>query len=228
MQPHVEDSPGGEALLFNFATIPAKDRSKLLLSTVVPRPIAWIVSLDRNNRLNAAPFSFFNVFAADPPVVGIGIGSHGTGHPRDTRVNIQDTGEFIVNLVSEEMVHAMNITAITFKHGVNELSKAGLETRPSAFVKPPRIAGSPVAMECSVTKIVDLSPQTGLVLGRVLAMHIRKDIVIDTAKHYVDTPQMHLIGRMHSDFYARTSSLLQVERISERKRHVYKEQLALR
>src|SRR5580658_10562512 len=113
-------------MLFDFATIPARERYKLLVSTIVPRPIAWIVSQDLHGQLNAAPFSFFNAFAGDPPVVGIGIGSHDPGRPKDTRRNIRETGQFVVNLVSEENAAAMNATAIEFEHGVNELEQAGL------------------------------------------------------------------------------------------------------
>jgi len=201
-------------MLFNFADLDAKSRYKLLVSTVTPRPIAWVVSQDSNGVLNAAPFSFFNAFAADPPVVGIGIGSHTPGRAKDTRANIRETGEFVVNLVSEEIAQAMNVTAIEFEHGVNELSEAGLTTRPSVRVKPPRIAESPVSMECEVMQIVDLGPKTGLVLGRVLAMHISEDAVLDAAKCYVDTPKLRLIGRMHgTGWYARTSDLFEMPRI---------------
>lgn len=205
---------------FDFAILPAKEQYKLLLSTIVPRPIAWVVSQDRNGCLNAAPFSFFNAFAVDPPVVGIGIGSHdsdqphGLGRPKDTRRNIRDTKEFVVNLVSEDMASAMNITAIEFGPSVCELSEAKIETRPSVHIKPPRIAGSPVAIECELMQIVDLGKDTGLVLARVLAMHIREDGILDAAKHYIDTPKLGLIARMHGGWYARTSCLFQMNRIS--------------
>ncbi|HWY57702.1 MAG TPA: flavin reductase family protein [Terriglobales bacterium] len=202
-------------MLFDFATISAKDRYKLLVSTVVPRPIAWIVSQDLRGELNAAPFSFFNALAGDPPVVGIGIGSHDHVRPKDTRRNIRETKQFVVNLVSEETAEAMNITAIEFEHGVNELSQAGLTVVPSSYLKPPRIAESPVSMECELLQIVELGPESGLVLGRVLAMHVREDFVIDPAKHHVDTPKLRLIGRMHgSGWYVRTSDLFSIDRIS--------------
>jgi flavin reductase (DIM6/NTAB) family NADH-FMN oxidoreductase RutF len=202
-------------MLFDFATISARERYKLLVSTIVPRPIAWIVSQDPNGRLNAAPFSFFNAFAGDPPVVGIGIGSHDPGRPKDTRRNIRDTKQFVVNLVSEENAEAMNITAIEFEPGVSELPQAGLTTVPSSYVKPPRIAESPVSMECELLQIVELGSDSGLVLGRVLAMHVREDCVIDAARHYIDTPKLKLIGRMHgSGWYARTSDLFSMDRIS--------------
>jgi flavin reductase (DIM6/NTAB) family NADH-FMN oxidoreductase RutF len=201
-------------MLFDFAGLDAKARYKLMVSTVTPRPIAWVVSQDSHGVINAAPFSFFNALASDPPVLGIGIGSHAPGRAKDTRANIRETGEFVVNLVSEEVAQAMNVTAIEFEPEVNELSEAGLTTRPSLRVKPPRIAESPVSMECQLMQIVDLGPKTGLVLGRILAMHIRDDAVLDAAKCYVDTPKLKLIGRMHgTGWYARTSDLFEIPRI---------------
>lgn len=201
-------------MLFDFAAILPRERYKLLVSTVTPRPIAWIVSQNAHGQLNAAPFSFFNAFSGDPPVVGIGIGSHEPGRPKDTRRNIRETGQFVVNLVSEEAAQAMNITAIEFEPSVNELEEAQLQTIPSVYVKPPRIAISPVSMECTLMQIVELGAENALVLGRVLAMHIREDAVINPAKSEIDTPKLKLIGRMHGrGWYARTSDLFQMERI---------------
>src|SRR5581483_6327570 len=212
MQGKIKKAATAGDVLFDFAIVPAKDRYKLLVSTVVPRPIAWVVTLDRDGQLNAAPFSFFNAFSSDPPVVGIGVGNHDPGRPKDTRRNIQDMRQFVVNLVSEEMAQAMNITAIGFGPEVDELAEAGLETRPSVHVKPPRIAGSPVAMECELVQIVELG-EAGLVLGRVVAMHIREDAVLDGGKR-IDTAALRLIGRMHGNSYTRTSDLIQIDRIS--------------
>ena len=201
-------------MLFDFAAIPPRERYKLLISTVTPRPIAWVVSQNAQGDLNAAPFSFFNAFSGEPPVVGIGISSHEPGRPKDTRNNISQTGQFVVNLVSDEAAAAMNITAIEFEADVNELEQAELATVSSVYVKPPRIAISPVAMECELLQIVEVGPETGLVLGRVRAMHIHDDMVIDPAKNYVDTPKLKLIGRMHSSgWYARTSDLFLMDRI---------------
>lgn len=140
-------------MMFDFATMPPRERYKLLVSTIVPRPIAWIVSQDLRGQFNAAPFSFFNAFAGDPPVVGIGIGSHDPGRPKDTRSNIRETGHFVVNLVSEEAAEVMNITAIEFERGVSEPSEAGLTTIPSVHVKPPRIAESPVKHHIDTPKL---------------------------------------------------------------------------
>ena len=201
-------------MLFDFTALPAPNRYKLLVSTVTPRPIAWIVSQNPSGQLNAAPFSFFNAFSADPPILGIGIGSHEPGRPKDTRNNIRETREFVVNLVSEEAAAAMNITAIEFESSVNELAEAQLATVPSLHVKPPRIAASPVSFECVLHQIVDLGPQNSLVLGRILALHVRDDAVLDPARLHIDTPALHLIARMHgTGWYARTSDLFQMHRI---------------
>jgi flavin reductase (DIM6/NTAB) family NADH-FMN oxidoreductase RutF len=201
-------------MLFDFGKIPPREGYKLLVSTVTPRPIAWITSLNAHGHLNAAPFSFFNVFAGDPAVVGIGIGSHEPGRAKDTRKNIAATKEFVVNLVSEDTAEAMNITAIEFEAEVNEIDEAELETAPSVHVKPPRIVASPVSMECKLMQIVDLGEHNGLVLGHVLAMHVRDDLVLDPAKHYIDTPNLKTIGRMHgAGWYARTSDRFLMERI---------------
>ncbi len=201
-------------MLFDFAAMSPRECYKLMVSTIAPRPIAWVVSQNQNGQLNAAPFSFFNAFSGDPPVIGIGIGSHEPGRSKDTRRNIQETREFVVNLVSEAAASAMNITAIEFEPGVDELAEAELTTLPSVHVKPPRIAISPASMECTLLQIVDLGPDNGLVLGRVLAMHLRDDMVLDPANHYVDTPKLNLIGRMHgTGWYARTSDLFKMDRI---------------
>ncbi len=201
-------------MLFDFATIDARERYKLMVSTIVPRPIAWVVTQDLHGQLNAAPFSFFNALAGNPPVVGIGIGSHDPGRPKDTRRNIHDTGQFVVNLVSEEVRERMNITAIEFGRGVSEPREAGLTTVASVHVKPPRIAESPVSMECELIQIVELGKESGLVLGRILAMHVRDEMVLDPVKHHIDTPGLKLIGRMHgAGWYARTSDLFEMKRI---------------
>ncbi|HVA94886.1 MAG TPA: flavin reductase family protein [Candidatus Dormibacteraeota bacterium] len=198
---------------FDFSKLSAKQCYKLLVSTVTPRPIAWVVSQDANGEVNAAPFSFFNAFAGDPPVVGVGMGSHVPGRPKDSRANIQETRQFVVNLVSEENAEKMNITSIGFDRGVDEMREAGLTPLPSICVKPPRIAESPVALECELMQIVDLG-ESGLVLGRVVAMHVRDDLVLDAEKCYIDTPNLKLIGRMHgTGWYARTSDLFEVPRI---------------
>jgi flavin reductase (DIM6/NTAB) family NADH-FMN oxidoreductase RutF len=201
-------------MLFDFDRIPPRECYKLAVSTVVPRPIAWAVTRDAEGRVNAAPFSFFNVFSDDPVVVAIGVGPRPEGALKDTAGNVRATGELVVCLVSEEAQAKMNVTAADFPHGVDELAEAGLTPLPSVKVKPPRIAESPVALECVTWQIVPIGAHT-LILGRVVAMHVRDDCVLDPEKHYIDTPRLGLIGRMHGrGWYARTSDLFEVPRIT--------------
>ncbi|GIX08418.1 flavin reductase family protein [Elioraea sp.] len=201
-------------MLFDFAAIGPDNAYKLLVSTVVPRPIAWVTTLDTEGRVNAAPYSFFNAMANDPAVVAIGIGPK-KGELKDTGTNIRRTGQFVVNLVSEETAHAMNITAIDVDPGVDELAMAKLTPLASTLVKPPRIAESPVSMECERLAVVEVGNGRAVVLGKVLAMHVRDDCVLDPARCYIDTPRLGLIGRMHGrGWYARTTDRIEIPRIT--------------
>ena len=206
-------------MLFDFAELPKKDRYKLAVSTVVPRPIAWMVTMDKAGRVNAAPFSFFNVFRNDPVVVGIGVGARGMGGEevedwKDTFRNLQESGEFTLCLVGEENAEAMNVTGADFPPGVDELAMAGLTTAPSAKIRTPRIAESPVALECTVWKTIPIGTHH-LVLGEVQAMHVRDDCMLDVQRLYVDTPKLNLIGRMHGGgWYARTADRFDMPRVT--------------
>jgi len=201
-------------MFFDFAATATQDRYKLLVSTVLPRPIAWVVTQDPQGRRNAAPYSFFNVFSPDPALVVIGIGGRKPGDAKDTGRNIRETGEFVVNLVAFDNLAPMNVTAIEFPPEVDEIAEAGLTTLPSVKVKPPRIAESPVALECRRFMLLDLNVDRTLVVGEVLAMHIRDDCVADPARHHIDSPRLDLVGRMHgSGWYARTTDRVEVPRI---------------
>jgi flavin reductase (DIM6/NTAB) family NADH-FMN oxidoreductase RutF len=201
-------------MVFDFGQMIPRNRYKLMVSTITPRPIAWVVSQDTQGVLNAAPFSFFNAFAGDPPIIGIGISHRSSGQEKDTRANIAETGQFVVNLVSEETAQAMNVTSIDFDPQINEIEEAGLTTLPSVRVKPPRIAESPVNMECVLHQIVELGPTSSLILGKILAMHVRDDVIIDAESAYIDTPKLKLIARMHgTGWYARGPELFEMKRI---------------
>lgn len=184
-------------MLFDFAALPPPDRYKLLASTIVPRPIAWVVTRDAAGRVNAAPFSFFNVFGEEPPVICVGIGGLASGGRKDSGANIRATGEFVVCLVPETLMHAMHVTAIDFPPGVDELAEAGLTAAASTFVAPPRIAESPVAFECARHTVVEFGNDRTLVVGRVLAAHIADDAVIDPRRCYIDSERLGLVGRVH-------------------------------
>ena len=203
-------------MLFDFAKLTTQHQYRLLTSTIVPRPIAWVVSMTAAGRTNAAPFSYFNMFSEAPPIIGIGINARPEGAPKDTARNIIETGTFTVNMVSEETMPAMNITAADFPPDQSEIDAAGIATAPSHAITVPRIAASPVAFECRMTQAVELSPLRYLILGQVLAAHVRDADVLDAAACRVNTPALHLVGRMHGrGFYTRTSSdLIEMDRIS--------------
>src|SRR6202048_2793437 len=154
------------------------ERYKLLLATVLPRPIAWITTKDPSGGVNAAPFSFFNVFGSDPATVGVGIGSKGPGEPKDTRANIRANEQFVVNLVPFSLAQKMRITSIAFPKGVEEPKEAGLKLAPSERVAVPRIAQAPVSMECTLMQEVRLG-SFSLVLGQILLVHVHEAAVID-------------------------------------------------
>lgn len=202
-------------MLFDFDTIAAQDRYKLLVATVGPRPIAWAVTQDAKGVVNAAPFSFFNCVSGEPPLVIIGIGGRKPGDAKDTGNNIRETGQFVVNLVSDANARQMNITAIDFPPGVDELKEAGLTTLPSVKVKPPRIAESPVAFECERFMNIDLGVDRTLVIGRVLAVHVHDDCVLDAARCHIDNAKLDLIGRLHgAGWYSRTRDRFDMPRIT--------------
>jgi flavin reductase (DIM6/NTAB) family NADH-FMN oxidoreductase RutF len=202
-------------MLFDFAALTPQDTYKLLVSTVTPRPIAWVVTRSTDGKPNAAPFSFFNVLSGNPPIISVGIGGRGPGRLKDTAVNIAASGEFTVCLVPYAQAEAMNVTAIDFGPEVDEIAEAGLTTAPSAKIAPPRIAESPVALECTLFQTIDLGSGQSIVLGRVVAMHIRDDCVLDPAKAYVDTPKLDLVGRLHGrGWYARTTDRFEIPRIT--------------
>jgi flavin reductase (DIM6/NTAB) family NADH-FMN oxidoreductase RutF len=202
-------------MLFDFDKISAQDRYKLLTSTVVPRPIAWVVSHDQNGVLNAAPFSFFNVFSAEPPVMVIGIGGRKPGDAKDTGANIRVTGEFVINLVSHELAQAMNVTAIDFPPEIDEIAAAGLTTVPSSLIKVPRIAESPVAFECVRFQTIDIANDRSLVMARIVAIHVADPFVMNPERCYIDTRKLDLIGRMHGGGgYTTTRDFFDMPRIS--------------
>ena len=201
----------------DFAKLSTKDRYKLLVSSVVPRPIALVSSMDHNGIVNAAPYSFFNAVCDSPPTIVLGVNSHGPDNAKDTAANIRNTGEFVVNLVSEEIAQGMNITAVDFDPEVDEFEIAGFTHGKSVKVKPPYIVESPISFECRRLVNLELGIGRNLVVGEVLFMHVRDDL-IDMDKLYIDTAAMHLIGRMHGrGWYTRTRDLFYMPRIDDSK-----------
>ncbi|MEP2775251.1 MAG: flavin reductase family protein [Luteolibacter sp.] len=183
----------------------------VLASIVTPRPIAWVTTLNEDGSVNAAPFSFFNVFGANPPLVVLAPGDRSQGVPKDSALNCKRTGEFVVNMVSPEMGDSMVKTAASFSHGVSELEKAGLKTLASSVVAPPRIEGVPAAMECKVHSIQEIGGNR-LVFGVVHRVHVM-DEFIDADTLRIRGDKFLPLGRMAvPDYYCRTGDLFEMTR----------------
>ncbi|MGA7216001.1 MAG: flavin reductase family protein [Terrimicrobiaceae bacterium] len=175
----------------------------VLACLVVPRPIAWVTTINAEGVVNAAPFSFFNVLGAKPPIVGVCPGDRDDGTPKDTALNVRLTHEFVVNLVDEDLAEAMNRTAASVPYGTNELEAAGLTTRASSAVHPPRIAESPASLECKEWGTLQIGDNR-LIIGLVRRVHVR-DELIDPQTLRIRSELFHSIGRMASPhWYCRT------------------------
>jgi flavin reductase (DIM6/NTAB) family NADH-FMN oxidoreductase RutF len=188
------------------------DRSYAILAgLVMPRPIAWVTTLNENGTVNAAPFSFFNVFGDDPPLVIFAPGDRADGTPKDSALNAKHTGEFVVNLVSEEMKEAMNDTSSTLPNGVSEIDHVGVATLPSSVVSPPRIADAPAALECKVHSVQRIGSNR-IVLGIVHRVHVQ-DAIFDAGALRIRQEMYHPVGRMGSpNWYCHTADLFEMVR----------------
>ena len=175
----------------------------MLASLVTPRPIAWVTTLGPDGVVNVAPFSFFNVLGASPPIVGFCPGDREDGTPKDTAHNIRLTHDFVVNLVDETVAEAMNRTAASLPYGMSELQSAGLTTQPSSVVRPPRIAEAPASLECSEWGTLQIGDNR-LIIGLVKRVHVR-DELIDPVTLRIRSELFHVVGRMASPhWYCRT------------------------
>lgn len=200
---------------FDVETAKPREIYNLLIGLVAPRPIALVTSMDEEGRLNAAPFSAYNYLCTDPPIVGIGVTDRPTETrvPKDTARNIRRTGEFVVNVVTEDIAQQMNICATDFPFGVSELEMANLETSPSTVVKVPRIATAHAALECREHTTLEIG-RSRIILGRVVSIYV-EDTYVDPAGPYVRAEELHAIGRMNGlGSYVRTrDSFLNIPRI---------------
>ncbi|MCC6823853.1 MAG: flavin reductase family protein [Verrucomicrobia subdivision 3 bacterium] len=188
------------------------DRAYALLAALVtPRPIAWVTTLGPDGVVNAAPFSFFNVLGANPPILGFCPGDRDDGTPKDTARNLRLNHEFVVNLVDEQVAAAMNATAAALPYGVSELAAAGLTTVPSSTVKPPRIAEAPASLECTEWGTL-LIGGNRLVIGLVKRIQVR-DELFDSQTQRIRSERLQLIGRMASPhWYCRTTNRFELIR----------------
>ncbi len=184
---------------FDFENLPKEIRYKLLCAYVAPRPIALVTTVSLDGVENAAPFSFFNVFGDDPPIIILGIQARSDKTPKDTTKNIKDTGEFVAHLVDKALGRQMVDCGVEFAPDEDELSRTGLEVVPSLKVKPSRIRQAPAAMECLLENSIEYEGRS-IVLGRVINMWVRDDC-IDPETLYVNSNSYRPLARLHKDFY---------------------------
>jgi flavin reductase (DIM6/NTAB) family NADH-FMN oxidoreductase RutF len=180
-----------------------RDRYKLLAGFVLPRPIAWITTVGPTGVVNAAPFSFFNVFSEDPPLCMFAINQRPDGSIKDTLINVERSGEFVVNLTDEPLAQAMHDSSGDFPPDVGEPDYLGLKLAPSTRVAVPRLADAPWAMECKVWKTMNVKDNRHLIMGEGVNFYIR-DELWDPETMRVHMERYHPIGRMFADRYCRT------------------------
>ncbi|MGP0065777.1 MAG: flavin reductase family protein [Isosphaeraceae bacterium] len=184
-----------------------------LVGIVTPRPIAWVTTIDDKGRVNLAPFSFFNVFGANPPVVVFSPTLRRDGSRKDSLMNLECVPEFVLNAVVEDVAEKMNATAKELPRGRNEAEYAGLTLQPSTRVRPPRVAESPVHMECRMRQIMSIGDgpiATNLVIGEVVLIDI-DDSVLDTSGR-IDPHKLKTIARLGGEFYCRSTDLFEMQR----------------
>ncbi|MEM8892882.1 MAG: flavin reductase family protein [Bacteroidota bacterium] len=187
--------------------LPVPKRHGYLLAAVAPRPIAFVSSVDEEGKVNLSPFSFFNVFSSNPPIMVFSPARSGRdGSEKHTHLNVKEVPEVVINIVNYPMVEQMSLASTAYEKGVNEFVKAGFTAIDSEVVKPPRVAEAPAAFECKVEDIVELGHEGSsgnLVICRVLRMHYREEYLDENKK--VDTEKIDLVGRMGGAWYSRAA-----------------------
>ena len=187
--------------------IATKDLHQFLLASVAPRPIAFVSTVDKDGNNNLAPYSFFNAFSSNPPIIVFSSNRRVSDNTtKDTLQNVKDSGECVVNVVNYDIVRQMAVTSIQFETGVSEFEKAGLHPIKSDLVSAPRVKESPVNMECKVKEIQPLGEEGGaghLIICEVVRMHIKDEIIDD--RNRIDPHKIDLMGRMGRAHYVRAS-----------------------
>ena len=189
------------------------DVYQFLTSIVTPRPIAWVTTLSPTGVVNLAPFSFFNVFGANPPIVAFSPSLRRDGSKKDTLLNVEKLPEFVLNAATAPLVESINRSSQELPPDESEITLTGLSTLPSVKVKPPRVAESPVSMECRVQQIIPCGkgPIAGnIVIGEVLMIHIANDVLDEKGR--VDPRKLRTVARLGADYWCHTSDLFEMKR----------------
>jgi len=200
-------------MIIDPATAPRPDLYSFMIRAIAPRPIAWVSTISRERKLNLAPFSFFNGVSSKPPALLFVCSRESDGGKKGTLLNIEDTGQFVVNMVPESLAEQMNITATEYPHGVSEFEKAGLTPEASQRVLPPRLAESPVSFECELHDLMQVGGDEAgagtIIVGRIVLAHVDESVLKDGK---LDYELYHPIGRMGGMEYTRTRDRLTIVR----------------
>lgn len=201
-------------MILNPEELSHQDCYKLLIGSVLPRPIAWVSSMDLAGNLNVAPFSYFTIASNRPMTLLFSIGPVAEGDgKKDTLRNIQAVPEFVINLTNEETAEAMNRTATALPSEQSEFEWAGLTPADSEVIRVPRVAQSPIAFECRLRQIVTISDEPGggsVVFGDVVRIHVRDDLY---SSGRIDLQRLRPIGRLAGAGYTRVTDIFEMERI---------------
>jgi flavin reductase (DIM6/NTAB) family NADH-FMN oxidoreductase RutF len=194
-----------------------RDKYRLLTSCIVPRPIAWVTSVSQDGTYNAAPFSYFTGVSIEPPLVLFAV-ERRHGEKKDTVLNIENTKEFVINVVTANNVEKMNITSKDFHIEEDEIKIAGLTTTSSKLVSPPSIKESPVHMECKLEQIIEMgSSPHSLIIGRVIAVTTDESVITNGR---IDMDSLQAVGRMGGKWYTKNTDLFELERLDWRKSEI--------
>ena len=196
-----------------LASLPHKERYKLLIGLVIPRPIAWVSTWSENGVANCAPFSFFNVISEDPPLCILSFNWRSDGTIKHTLKNIRRTGEYVVNLADEGTANAMHLSSTELPEGESEFAKYGLTPVPAKRVKHPRIAEAAASLECRVERRINFGPEREMVVGEILLIHAR-DGIIDPLTKRISEELYRPIGRLFANRYCTTRERFNLPRNS--------------
>jgi flavin reductase (DIM6/NTAB) family NADH-FMN oxidoreductase RutF len=199
-------------MIIDPAKLDWKGAHELLVSAVLPRPIAWISTIGPDGVHNLAPYSFFIPLSIQPAIVGVGIGWKRDGTPKDTLANIEFTKDFVVNIVTEALAQAMNQTSKEYPRHIDEFKAVGLTAVKGDLVKSPRLLESPVNLECQLRQILEFGApprRNSFVIGEILRVHVRDELWDHGT---LQTQRLPLVGRMNEDFYVRTTDLFEMKR----------------
>jgi flavin reductase (DIM6/NTAB) family NADH-FMN oxidoreductase RutF len=203
---------GGINMKIDPANLDLKSAHDLLVSAVLPRPIAFVSTIGRDGVYNLAPFSYFTVLSSKPAVVGVGIGRKRDGQKKDTLVNVEFARDFVINMVTESLAKAMNQASGEYPSQVDEFREVGLTPARSDLVRSPRVVESPVNMECRLMQILEFgeAPRTSsFVIGEIVRIHIQDEIWI---QRVIKAHKLAAIGRLGEDFYCRTMDIFEMKR----------------